>query len=149
MNLVSLGRALRGVTRCGRRGGVLVAALVAAVALSACTGAPAFPPPPTAIVAPSPTAIVATVTIPASPATTMPTALRSTPTPRPPLAGHAAVVTTVAFSPDGKTLVSGGLDGAVKLRGLATGTTLQMLTGHRSIVYAVAFSPDGRGLVER
>ena len=34
------------------------------------------------------------------------------------LKGHEFAVSAVAFSPDGKTLASGGGDGIVKLRGL-------------------------------
>ena len=54
---------------------------------------------------------------------------------------------TVAFSPDGKTLVSGGLDSAIRLWDVAKRAPIgQPLLGHRDNVYSVAFSPDGRAV---
>src|SRR5262249_10565408 len=46
----------------------------------------------------------------------------------------------IAFSPDGKTLATGGNDGAVKLWDTKTGHELATLGGHRREVWAVAFS---------
>jgi WD40 repeat protein/uncharacterized caspase-like protein len=60
-----------------------------------------------------------------------------------PTAGNSDTVNSVAFSPDGRTIVSGGLDNAVKLWNVATGRELRTLTGHKESVRAVAFSPDG------
>ena len=49
---------------------------------------------------------------------------------------------SVAFSPDGKQVVSGS-DHTVRLWDVATGAALQTLEGHWTSVYFVAFVPDG------
>ena len=54
-------------------------------------------------------------------------------------------VLSVAFSPDGKTLATGGWDRAVRLWGTANGV-LQRTLPHENLVYSVTFSPDGRTL---
>jgi RNA polymerase sigma factor (sigma-70 family) len=53
---------------------------------------------------------------------------------------------SVAFSPDGKTLASGGYDNMVRLWDAATGREMRNLPGHGREVHAVAFSPDGQAL---
>jgi uncharacterized protein YjiK len=61
--------------------------------------------------------------------------------------GHTAEVWSVAFSPDGKTLASGGEDNTIILWDVATRQRLgQPLTGHTASVFSVAFSPDGKTL---
>ncbi len=52
----------------------------------------------------------------------------------------------LAFSPDGRTLASGGAGGAVKLWDVTTGRNLAVRPGHTALVSAVAFSRDGRTL---
>ena len=49
----------------------------------------------------------------------------------------------MAFSPDGKTLASGGVDDSIKLWDVATGKNTATLKGH---AFSVAFSPDGKTL---
>jgi hypothetical protein len=60
------------------------------------------------------------------------------------LEGHSGTVTSVAFSPDGKTALSGSEDHTVRLWDLATGREIQKFEGHSEWVTSVAFSPDGR-----
>ena len=64
-----------------------------------------------------------------------------------PLTGHTLAVTSVAFSPDGKTLATGSDDSTVRLWDVAARRALGTpLTGHTNSVRSVAFSPDGRTL---
>jgi RNA polymerase sigma factor (sigma-70 family) len=51
-----------------------------------------------------------------------------------------------AFSPDGRLLVRGGFDHAVRVWDVQTGHTLAEFKGHDGAVTALAFSPDGRRL---
>jgi WD40 repeat protein len=57
--------------------------------------------------------------------------------------GHANTVHSVAFSPDGSLLASGGGDGTVKLWRASDGALQRTLTGHTSDVNSVAFSRVG------
>ncbi|KAH9203227.1 hypothetical protein DL95DRAFT_350087 [Leptodontidium sp. 2 PMI_412] len=63
------------------------------------------------------------------------------------LEGHSDSVTSVAFSPNGKQVVSGSWDNTVRIWDAATGAALQTLEGHLDGVNSVAFSPDGKQVV--
>lgn len=51
---------------------------------------------------------------------------------------------SVAFSPDGALIVSGGCDNTVKLWSVENGACLKTLNGHSYFVTSVVFSPDGQ-----
>jgi len=58
--------------------------------------------------------------------------------------GHSSWVTSVAFSPDGRYILSGSKDKTLKLWEVSTGRELRRFEGHSDSVNSVAFSPDGR-----
>jgi RNA polymerase sigma factor (sigma-70 family) len=60
--------------------------------------------------------------------------------------GGTGRVTSVAFSPDGKTLAAGQQEGTIRLWDVATGRERACLRERAQSVRAVAFSPDGRTL---
>ena len=53
----------------------------------------------------------------------------------------------MAFSPDSKTLASGGDDGTLRLWNVATRKPIARLADNGFWVFTVAFSPDGKTLV--
>jgi WD40 repeat protein len=63
------------------------------------------------------------------------------------LRGHDGGVSSVALSPDGRRIVSGGSDRTLKLWDAQTGKEIRILKGHSKVVLCVAFSPDGRRIV--
>ena len=50
----------------------------------------------------------------------------------------------MAFSPNGKQVVSGSCDKSVKLWNIETGTELSTMARHSDTVSSVAFSADGQ-----
>ena len=59
---------------------------------------------------------------------------------------HRRAVTGVAFTPDGRTLATGGVEGMAKLWNLATQREIVTLKGHLQSVHALDVSPDGSRL---
>ena len=57
--------------------------------------------------------------------------------------GHKSDVYSVAFGPDGATVLTGSRDGTARLWDAATGREIRRFDGHQSFVYSVAFGPDG------
>lgn len=55
-------------------------------------------------------------------------------------------VLSVAFSPDGKILATGDVDGKIRLWQVVDGKQLLTFKGHSGWVWAVAWSPDGQTL---
>jgi WD40 repeat protein len=58
-------------------------------------------------------------------------------------------VTSISFSPDGKTLASGGWDDMVRLWDVDSGTELRRMYAHKAMVAAVVFAPKGKVLASR
>jgi eukaryotic-like serine/threonine-protein kinase len=59
--------------------------------------------------------------------------------------GHDDEVECVAWSPDGKTIATGGRDRVIRLWDSKTGAEQGVLKGHGIWVFSVCFSPTGRG----
>ena len=59
---------------------------------------------------------------------------------------HTEGVSSLVFSSDGSTLISGSQDDTIRLWDVATGELKQTLEGHRDDLASVALSPDGATL---
>ncbi|MBF9069228.1 WD40 repeat domain-containing serine/threonine protein kinase [Streptacidiphilus fuscans] len=62
------------------------------------------------------------------------------------LPGYTGKVNSVAFTPDGRTLVAGCDDGKVRLWDVTSRAVVGILVGHTSAVGPVAVSPDGKAV---
>jgi len=60
--------------------------------------------------------------------------------------GNSRIIYSVAFSPDGRFIASGGVDNTLKLWSLEDGSVVKTFKGHKNFVNSVAFSPDGKTL---
>jgi WD40 repeat protein len=60
------------------------------------------------------------------------------------LHGHSGLVTSLAFLPDSRLLLSGSMDRTVRLWDISTGEEMRIFKGHSGPVNCVAFSPDGQ-----
>lgn len=58
--------------------------------------------------------------------------------------GHTAVVVSVVFSPDGRTIANASEDDTIGLWDVKTGVKKKTFHGHTDHVNSVAFSPDGQ-----
>jgi WD40 repeat protein len=58
--------------------------------------------------------------------------------------GHAGFVNAVAFSPDGKYILSGSSDNTVKLWEVSSGRELRTFRGHEEQINTVGFTTDGK-----
>jgi dipeptidyl aminopeptidase/acylaminoacyl peptidase len=65
-------------------------------------------------------------------------ALRST------MDGHTDAVSSLAFSPDGKLIASGGEDFSIRIWDTAAGKHVLTWAAHQNMVLSLAFSPDGK-----
>ena len=60
---------------------------------------------------------------------------------------HQGIVWAVAYSPDGKTILTGSVDGKARLWDVSTGRPIGQPLTHQDAVSAVAFSPDGTTVI--
>jgi len=58
--------------------------------------------------------------------------------------GHTREISSVAFAPDGKTVLSSSFDTTMRLWDVASGKLLKEFVGHGSRVEGAAFTPNGR-----
>ena len=130
----------------------LIYIILFTIALVACDEPPNEKPPPSSNgqdTTPPPATQSVT---PATPPATQPVALSSTP----PIlqidpGGHKALIRDVAFTPDGRYLVSAGEGKLIRVWDIETGQTVRTLRGQigagpEGKIYAMALSPDGRWL---
>ncbi|HMJ64931.1 MAG TPA: WD40 repeat domain-containing protein, partial [Candidatus Binatia bacterium] len=60
---------------------------------------------------------------------------------------HTGVISSIAFSPDGKLLATASMDHSIRLWDFASRKRIAALHGHLSEVWSLAFSPDSKMVV--
>ncbi|HWF87327.1 MAG TPA: hypothetical protein VN659_00785 [Pyrinomonadaceae bacterium] len=63
------------------------------------------------------------------------------------LEGHTGDINSIAFSPDGRFVVTGSADGTARVWEAASGKSVGELRGHSKSVNSASFSPDGKFIV--
>ncbi len=64
------------------------------------------------------------------------------------LSGHTALITHIAYSPDGKSLASSSADNTIRIWDMKTGAQLQKIEGNGDYGFAwTEYSPDGENIV--
>jgi WD40 repeat protein len=63
------------------------------------------------------------------------------------LDGHTNLISSIAFTPDGRWVVTGSGDGTARVWSVTTGDPAATLLGHDDWVSAAAIDPDGRRIV--
>jgi WD40 repeat protein len=63
------------------------------------------------------------------------------------LQGHTDRVDSVAYSPDGRWIVTAGVDGTARVWDAEDGQQKMVVQGHTDWVNSAAYSPDGRWIV--
>jgi|GEM_PF-1021532 len=58
--------------------------------------------------------------------------------------GHSGEIASMAISPNGKMIASGGADQTLRLWDIETGKELHVFSGHKTRIGSLAFSPDGK-----
>jgi len=62
------------------------------------------------------------------------------------VSGDGYKIRAVAFSPDGKTLASGGWDNMVRFWNFESGKEIHTCAGHTNHIFDMAFAPDGKSV---
>ena len=63
------------------------------------------------------------------------------------LSGHSRRISSVVFCPDGRTLISGGIDGTIRFWDCWTGAETRKIDAHTAGINALSLSSDGKLLV--